>query len=110
DRLAPLSGGVGKVAAIGAGLVGPAVAAYTGVLIADTAVPTWHAGFRELPFVFVGSAAAARGAGGRGPCCRRRPPRPRLPAGPCCSVPRWTWWPASGWNAAWAWRPSRCTP
>jgi hypothetical protein len=24
-------------------------------------VPSWHAGFRELPFVFVGSAAAAAG-------------------------------------------------
>jgi formate-dependent nitrite reductase membrane component NrfD len=44
-----------------AGLVGPAVAAYTGVLISDTAVPTWHAGYRELPFVFVGSAASAAG-------------------------------------------------
>jgi hypothetical protein len=59
--LATLSGGVGKLATIGAGVLGPAVAAYTGVLIADTAVPTWHAGFRELPFVFVGSAAAAGG-------------------------------------------------
>jgi DMSO reductase anchor subunit len=53
--------GVGRLATLGAGLVGPAVAAYTGALIADTAVPTWHAGFRELPFVFVGSAAAAAG-------------------------------------------------
>ncbi|HEY3750652.1 MAG TPA: NrfD/PsrC family molybdoenzyme membrane anchor subunit [Pseudonocardiaceae bacterium] len=53
--------GIGKVATITAGLVGPAVAAYTGVLIADTAVPTWHEGFRELPFVFVGSAACAAG-------------------------------------------------
>lgn len=53
--------GLGKLATMGAGLVGPAVAAYTGALIADTAVPTWHAGFRELPFVFVGSAAAAGG-------------------------------------------------
>ncbi|HEX5117728.1 MAG TPA: NrfD/PsrC family molybdoenzyme membrane anchor subunit [Pseudonocardiaceae bacterium] len=53
--------GLGKLATMGAGVAGPAVAAYTGVLIADTAVPTWHAGFRELPFVFVGSAAAAGG-------------------------------------------------
>ncbi|HEX3647098.1 MAG TPA: NrfD/PsrC family molybdoenzyme membrane anchor subunit [Pseudonocardiaceae bacterium] len=53
--------GVGRLATFGAALVGPAVAAYTGALIADTAVPTWHAGFRELPFVFVGSAAAAAG-------------------------------------------------
>jgi formate-dependent nitrite reductase membrane component NrfD len=53
--------GIGRVATVTAGLVGPAVAAYTGVLISDTAVPTWHAGYRELPFVFVGSAASAAG-------------------------------------------------
>jgi hypothetical protein len=29
------------------------------VLVADTAVPAWHDPHRELPFVFVGSAAAA---------------------------------------------------
>jgi formate-dependent nitrite reductase membrane component NrfD len=52
---------IGRAATIGAGLVGPAVASYTGVLIADTAVPTWHAAYRELPFVFVGSAACAAG-------------------------------------------------
>jgi formate-dependent nitrite reductase membrane component NrfD len=53
--------GIGKVATVTAGLVGPAVAAYTGALLSDTAVPTWHAGYRELPFVFVGSAAGAAG-------------------------------------------------
>lgn len=52
---------IGRVATLGAGLVGPAVAAYTSVLIADTAVPAWHEGYRELPFVFVGSAASAAG-------------------------------------------------
>jgi hypothetical protein len=62
--LTALSGrfpGIGKVATLAAGMIGPAVASYTGVLIADTAVPTWHAGYRELPFVFVGSAASAAG-------------------------------------------------
>jgi formate-dependent nitrite reductase membrane component NrfD len=52
---------VGRVATLGAAVVGPAVAAYTAPLIANTAVPTWHDGHRELPFVFVGSAAAAAG-------------------------------------------------
>jgi formate-dependent nitrite reductase membrane component NrfD len=52
---------LGKLATIGAGLLGPAVASYTGVLISDTAVPTWHEGFREMPFVFVGSASSAAG-------------------------------------------------
>jgi formate-dependent nitrite reductase membrane component NrfD len=44
-----------------AALTGPAVAAYTGALIADTAVPAWHEGHRELPYLFVSSAAAAAG-------------------------------------------------
>jgi hypothetical protein len=51
----------GRAAAVGAAVVGPAVAAYTAPLVANTAVPTWHEGHRELPFVFVGSAASAAG-------------------------------------------------
>ena len=50
---------VGTAATAGAALLGPAVAAYTAVLAADTAVPAWHDAYRELPFVFVGSAIAA---------------------------------------------------
>ncbi|MCU1675871.1 MAG: nrfD, partial [Frankiales bacterium] len=44
-----------------AALAAPAVASYTAVLLADTATPAWHSAHRELPFVFVGSAAAAAG-------------------------------------------------
>jgi formate-dependent nitrite reductase membrane component NrfD len=50
---------LGRVATAGAAALGPAVAAYTAVLAADTAVPAWHEAYRELPFVFVGSAAVA---------------------------------------------------
>jgi formate-dependent nitrite reductase membrane component NrfD len=50
---------LGRAATIGAGLLGPAVASYTAVLISDTATPAWHEGYREMPFVFVGSAASA---------------------------------------------------
>jgi hypothetical protein len=50
---------VGAAGTAGAALLGPAVASYTAVLIADTAVPAWHEARRELPFVFVGSACAA---------------------------------------------------
>ena len=39
----------------------PAVASYTAVLLTDTSTPAWHDAHRELPFVFVGSAAAASG-------------------------------------------------
>ncbi|MFF9558971.1 NrfD/PsrC family molybdoenzyme membrane anchor subunit [Streptomyces albus] len=49
----------GDAATCGAALLGPAVATYTAVLAADTAVPAWHDGYRELPFVFAGSATAA---------------------------------------------------
>jgi hypothetical protein len=55
---------LGRPAGLFAGLTAPPVAAYTAVLLADTATPSWHEAYRELPFVFVGSAAAA--AGGMG--------------------------------------------
>jgi formate-dependent nitrite reductase membrane component NrfD len=55
---------LGRPAGLVAGLTAPPVAAYTAVLLADTATPSWHEAYRELPFVFVGSAAAA--AGGMG--------------------------------------------
>lgn len=54
----------GRAASLGAALLGPAVASYTAVLISDTAVPAWHDGHREMPFLFVGSGAtAAAGVG-----------------------------------------------
>lgn len=46
-------------AAVGSALFAPPLAAYTAVLLSDTAAPTWHESYRELPFVFVGSANAA---------------------------------------------------
>jgi formate-dependent nitrite reductase membrane component NrfD len=48
-------------AGFSAAAIAPAVASYTSVLLADTATPSWHEARRELPFVFVGSAAAASG-------------------------------------------------
>jgi hypothetical protein len=52
---------VGAAATAGAALLGPGVAAYTAALIGDTAVPAWHDGYREMPFVFTGSGAMAAG-------------------------------------------------
>ncbi len=60
-RLRRLLSVVDRPAGLAAAALAPAVASYTAVLIADTATPTWHGGHRELPFVFVGSAAAASG-------------------------------------------------
>ena len=44
-----------------AAAVAPGLASYTGVLLTDTATPGWHAAQRELPLIFVASAAAAAG-------------------------------------------------
>jgi Polysulphide reductase, NrfD len=57
-RRAPRAGALASAAAA---LLGPAVAAYTGALISDTAVPAWHEGFAEMPFIFIGSGATAAG-------------------------------------------------
>ncbi|MGC4850951.1 NrfD/PsrC family molybdoenzyme membrane anchor subunit [Micromonospora sp. DT15] len=60
-RLAPP---VGDIAGLAAAATAPALATYTGVLLADTAVPAWHEAYPYLPFVFGGSAlAAATGVG-----------------------------------------------
>jgi formate-dependent nitrite reductase membrane component NrfD len=53
--------GAGRVATAAAAVLGPAVASYTAALLADTAVPAWHEAHRELPYVFVSSAATAAG-------------------------------------------------
>jgi formate-dependent nitrite reductase membrane component NrfD len=49
----------GRPAGLAAALIAPAVATYTGVLLADTATPTWNAARKHLPFLFAASAAAA---------------------------------------------------
>jgi Polysulphide reductase, NrfD len=54
----------GRAAGLAAAGMAPALATYTAVLIADTAAPSWHEAYPELPFVFVGSAlASASGVG-----------------------------------------------
>jgi len=51
----------GRPAGLAAATIAPALASYTAVLLSDTATPTWHEAYRQLPFVFAGSAAAAAG-------------------------------------------------
>jgi hypothetical protein len=48
-------------AGAGAAALGAGVATYTAALVCDTAVPAWHDGHREMPYVFAGSAATAAG-------------------------------------------------
>ncbi len=97
---------LGRAAEAVAGLLGPALATYTGTLVADTAVPVWHEAGRELPFVFAGSAAASAGAAALllDPARRRRPgPAPGRDRGPARAGRR------PGHGAA-PWRPGRALP
>lgn len=73
--VAALGGAVGlpgpaRVAGVAAAGLAPAVATYTGVLVADTAIPAWHDAYRELPFLFAAGAAASAGALGVITCPR----------------------------------------
>ncbi|GAB2944712.1 polysulfide reductase NrfD [Micromonospora polyrhachis] len=54
-RIAPP---VGRAAGVVSAAMAPALATYTGVLLADTAVPSWHEAYPWLPFLFSGSALA----------------------------------------------------
>jgi Polysulphide reductase, NrfD len=55
---------VGAAAGAAAAVTGPMLAAYPGVLLADTAVPAWHEAYRQLPLFFVGGAMTAAAAAG----------------------------------------------
>ena len=56
-----LLGSGARPAGLLAAMLAPSLAAYTGVLLSNTATPAWHAARRELPFVFASSAAASAG-------------------------------------------------
>jgi formate-dependent nitrite reductase membrane component NrfD len=64
SELTGIAPALGSLAGAGAGVLGPALTTYTAVLLADTAVPGWHEAYRELPFVFAGSAMASGGGVG----------------------------------------------
>jgi formate-dependent nitrite reductase membrane component NrfD len=53
---------LGDLTAIGAGIVGLPLCTYTGVLIANTAVPIWQGTRRALPILFGAAGAAGAGA------------------------------------------------
>ena len=56
--------GIGGAAAAASAVTGPLLAAYPGVLLANTAVPAWHSSHRELPMLFAGGALTAAAAAG----------------------------------------------
>ena len=59
SELSGWSPALGAVATGGAAALAPALASYTAALVGDTAVPAWHEGHREMPFVFAASAGAS---------------------------------------------------
>jgi hypothetical protein len=61
----------GRVGGLMAGLLGPALAIYTGVLLGQTSVPAWARARRVLPALFAASSAATAG----GLACIVTPPR-----------------------------------
>ncbi len=52
---------VGRAAGVGAAALGPPLATYTAALLCNTAIPAWHEGYREMPFLFAGSGTSAAG-------------------------------------------------
>ena len=60
-RVARWIPGLRKATASGAAVFGGPMATYTAVLLANTASPSWHEPYDELPFLFAGSAMAAGG-------------------------------------------------
>jgi hypothetical protein len=69
----------GAAATAIAAVIGPGVATYTAALIANTAVPAWHDGYRYMPFLFAASAvSAAAGLGLAGAPLRENEPVLRL--------------------------------
>ncbi len=49
----------GALATAGAAALGPGVATYTAALVSNTAVPAWHDGYRQMPFLFAASAVSS---------------------------------------------------
>lgn len=64
SELTGLLPGPARLAKAGAAVLGPAVMTYPAVLVADTAVPAWHAAYRQLPFVFAGGSLLSAGGVG----------------------------------------------
>jgi formate-dependent nitrite reductase membrane component NrfD len=75
SELTGLLPGVGTAATVGGAVLGPAIATYTAVLVANTAVPAWHEARLDLPIVFAASAASAAAGWGlmTAPAAQHRP-------------------------------------
>jgi formate-dependent nitrite reductase membrane component NrfD len=61
-----------------AALFGMPLATYTAALIANTSVPVWHEGRKELPFAFAGGSAMAAGGAAAILCPEQASPARRL--------------------------------
>jgi hypothetical protein len=67
-----------RVAEAIAAALGMPLATYTAALIANTSVPVWHEGRRELPFAFAGGSAMAAGGAAAILCPEQGGPARRL--------------------------------
>lgn len=81
--LRPLLKAAEGPAAIGQVALGPGLAAYTGALLGDTAVPTWSAGRHHMSYLFASSASLASGGAAMitSPVDQARPARVLAAAG-----------------------------
>lgn len=81
--LRPLLKGMEGPASIGQVALGPGLAAYTGALLGDTAVPTWSAGRHHMSYLFASSASLASGGAAMitSPVDQARPARVLAAAG-----------------------------
>lgn len=67
---------LGRLGGLVAATLGPALATYTGVLLANTSTPAWHGARRFLPPLFAAGAASSGGAA----VCLLTPPALAAPA------------------------------
>ncbi len=62
SRRGGFPGFLGEISGVASGLAGLALSTYTGVLVANTAVPVWQESRRILPILFAASAMASAGS------------------------------------------------
>ncbi|HLH38998.1 MAG TPA: NrfD/PsrC family molybdoenzyme membrane anchor subunit [Bryobacteraceae bacterium] len=62
SRRGGLLGAFGEISGIASGVAGLGLSTYTGVLVANTAIPVWQESRRVLPILFAASAMASAGS------------------------------------------------
>ncbi len=76
SQLTGIARPIGRLGSAAAAVLGPALATYTGVLLANTSTPAWHEARRLLPALFAAGAASS----GAAASCLLTPPADAAPA------------------------------